>query len=226
MGQITLLLRRARRIHQTEGPTSLLRRGFAFALRQVFEYRSVWLYEYSLETVRQVAEADVMPRTADFAFHTVETNPEADELEAEGYEFRSYPFFIDARKALDRGAVAFCVFVGPELASIAWSALSQEAKDSFGEPPARVDFANHEAWTGGVWTNPRYRRMRLRTYRAFRTRQYLLDHGIAVQRSQVSRRNVANIRAAATIGEKVYAEGRYLRILWWRSWKEWPLTPE
>jgi hypothetical protein len=84
-----------------------------------------------------------MPKIDDFALKIVSTNEEADELEAQGLEFRSQ--VLNARKRLDKGAIAFCIFVGKELANVSWVAMTLEAKNSLGQPPFRVDFSNNEA---------------------------------------------------------------------------------
>ena len=40
----------------------------------------------------------------------------------------------NARQRLDRGAMAFCIFVGQELGGVGWLILSKEAHDTQGEP--------------------------------------------------------------------------------------------
>jgi hypothetical protein len=36
----------------------------------------------------------------------------------------------------------------------------------------------------------------------------------------VEKSNLAPKRPTIKVGGKIYAEGRYLKILWWRSWRE------
>ncbi|MCK4723818.1 MAG: hypothetical protein KAT75_10955, partial [Dehalococcoidia bacterium] len=154
----------------------------------------------------------------------ISTNQEADELEAGGLEFRSH--VPNGRERLDKGVVAFCAFAGLELAGISWVSVSQQAKDALPEPPYRVDFSKNEACVGDAWTNPKYRRMSLGVYRAFRTHRFMLEHGVVVKRIAFRRGSVWPEILAARIYRTRYAEGRYLRILWWKSWKEKPLTPD
>ncbi|MDY6917883.1 MAG: hypothetical protein SVP26_08080 [Chloroflexota bacterium] len=222
MQRLTFLLRRAKRIVQTEGRGPLARRALAFVMAHFFEHRSYYLYRYDLERVRSLDRASLLPQIDRLTCKMVSTNRQADELEAEGFGFRSYS--VNARRRLDSGAMAFCVFVGQELGSIAWVALDQKAKDSFNEPPVEVDFAGGEAWVGGYWTSPKHRRMGLHLYNITRTVEYPLERGFHTERYVIEKKNNPSQTAEARFGSEVYAEGRYLRVLWWRSWKERPLT--
>ena len=224
MSNVATLLARAKHIYGSEGWVSLVRRGFAFVLHQLYEYRTYYLSEYELENIRRLNEADFTPRIRDFSFRTVNGNREADELEAEGYEFRSYATNFDARRALDMGAIAFCVFAGRQLAAMGWAALTQQAFDSLNERPIKIDFSNSDAFIGAIWTSPKYRRMGLRTYRTFKLRQYLLGRGVAMTRGAIAKENIPALMGLAKIDSTIYAEGRYLRILWWKFWKERPLN--
>jgi RimJ/RimL family protein N-acetyltransferase len=200
----------------------LVRRGFAFVVGHFFQYDTYYLYEEAVENSLRLNEADFMPRIDSFTLKTISTNQEADELEAEGLEFWSHG--ANYRKRLDKGAIAFCVFVGQELASIYWVAMTRQAKDSLNERPYTVDFSNNEVCTGGLWTNPKYRGMGLIPYVSFKVRQFLGESGKVLLRGAITTGNVASQRAYAKLGPNIHAEARYLRILWWKSWKEKPLT--
>ena len=102
--------------------------------------------------------------------------------------------------------------------------MTAEAKRSLPEPPIRGDFANSQALGGGNWTNPKYRRMGLSTYVDYKTCQFLLEKGKVVRRGATAKGNIVAQRGYAKIGAKMYAEARYLKILWWKWWKEKPLT--
>jgi len=189
-------------------------------LGRFFHYETYYIVEYDLS--KDWLEADFLPRIEDFTLKIVTTNQEADELGAQGLEFRSY--VINARERLDKGAIAFCIFVGQELAYIAWLAMSQQAKDVLDEPPFRVNFSDNEACWGGLWTSPQYRRMGLGTYGAFKRMQFMRERGKVIVRGAVAKDNVASLTMGTTHGQKRPVEARYLRILWWKSWKEKPLT--
>ena len=217
------LLQRAKRIYQTEGLASLLRRALAGFTYCLFEYRTYLLVDHATENIKQMNKADLMPRAEDCALEIVLSNDEADGLETQGLEFRSQ--VLNARERLRRGAVAFVVFVGREFASIAWVAMSHEAADTLSETPVQTDFTNGEALCGAVLTKPKYRRMRLNLYMGLHIREFLLDRGIATMRGAIVKDNAASLKANDKFSPIVYAEGRYLRILWWKSWKERPLAP-
>ena len=202
----------------------LAKSSFAFVTDHLFKSQTYTLLEHSPSVIQNMSKDDLMPRVGDFTLKIVATNAEADELEDKGFEFRSCAF--NSRERLDKGAVAFVVFVGGEFGSVAWVAMSKEALDTLGEPPVQMDFARGEALTGAVHTNPKYRRMRLNLYMGLHIRQFLLDQDIAIMRGAVANANIASLRANDKFNPRVYAKGRYLRVLWWKAWKEQPLTPE
>ena len=202
----------------------MARQVFAFVMRIFFEYQTYYLSGYTAEDVRNLNEAARMPKVDNFTLKIVSTNKEADALEADGLEFRSYSRDFDTRGALDKGATAFCIFVGRDLASIGWTATTQHAMDSLDQPPFKVDFSNNEACTGRAWTNPKYRRMGLHLYGNLKRRQFLVDKGITIVRDAITTENFASPKTNPNYSPRIYAEGRYLRVLRWKSWKERPLA--
>jgi len=225
MSGLPKLFIRAKLILQTEGFVPLIRRGFPFVVERFFRCRTYYLSEHTVEDIRKLNEADFMPRIDDFTIRIISTNQEVDELEAEGFEFLEFRSPVaSTRQRLDKGAIAFCIFVERELVSIAWVAMTQEAKDSLDEPPFRVDFAKGEVCGGNVWTNPKYRRMRLSEYNRFKRLEFMMETGGVLWRRAIPTGNIAVRIGYARIGPKIYAEARYLKILWWKSWKEKPLT--
>jgi hypothetical protein len=218
MGNLGFLLRRAREIYQTEGLLPLLRQGLLFLIGYLFRYENYYLYEH---TLRARDEADFLPKARDFALKIVTTRRQADELAA-GFDFGSH--LLSARPKLAKGAVAFCLFVGGELAHIAWLAMSQEAKDSFAPLPYRVNFADRQGCTGGAWTHPRYRGKGLMVYAYFKRLQFLREKGFKSSRNAVNVANLISRRAQIRLAPRIYAKARYLKILWWDSWRETPVT--
>ena len=222
MDRLTTLSRRAKQIYRNEGLISLLRRGFRFLVYCVFEHRTYYLWGNDVEDVRSSNEADFMPKVDNFTLKIISTNQEADELEAGGLEFRSH--VPNGRERLDKGAVAFCIFIGWELANIVWVAMTQQAKDSLNQPPFKVDFSNNESFSAGSWSSPKYRRKGLQVYNNLKRFEYLLDKAVVVDWGALEKGNIGAQKANTEFGGKIYAEGRHLRILWWKSWKEKPLT--
>ena len=215
-------LRRVKRIYTTEGPLSLARRVAAFAIGHVFVYQIYYNCASVNQNYQMLSEAALKPRVGNFALMVVSSNGEADELESRGFEFRSYA--LNSRERLNRGAIAFCIFVDHELANIGWLATSQQATDILREPPIKVEFSNGEAYSGDSWTHPKYRRMGLHSYNVFRRMEYDYQRGIRLSRYAVLVRNLAQQAANEKFGDMRFGKGRYLKILWWKWWKEKPLT--
>lgn len=212
---------RVKDVLQNEGLVPLLRRGFAFLVGYFFKYETLYLYEH---TMKERNEADFLPKIQNFTFQIVSTNLKADELAAGGHDFRSYSIYTSTW--LDKGAVAFCFFVGRELAHIGWVAMTEEAKNAFEPFPYKVNFSNKEVCTGGTLTIPKYRGKGLMVYGYFKRFQYLWERGIVVSRNVVAIDNVASIKAHGKFSPKIHAKARYLKVLWWKFWKETPLITD
>ena len=139
--------------------------------------------------------------------------------------FRSFRRrFVKASGMLDKGAIAFCIFVKGEIAHIGWIALSEEAHKAVDNLPYKVDFSNNEACTGGVETITRYRGEGLMAYGHFKRFEFLTEKGIVVSRNAVAKSNIASQKAHAKFSPRVYAEASHLRLLWWHFWKEKPFA--
>lgn len=218
---LSTLFNRAKVILQTEGLLTLVVRGFDFLVSHIFKYGTFYLYEH---TIQERSEADFLPKIQNCTVRVVSTNEQADELAANANDFRSY--FIGARQRLDKGAIAFCVFVEGELAHIGWVAMTEEAKNTFVSLPFRVDFSNKEACTGGTITIPKFRGKGLMAYGMLLRLQFLGENGITTSRNAVDKGNIASQRAHAKLGPRVYAKARYLKVLWWEFWKETPFADD
>ena len=137
----------AKHVFQREGLSPLLRQGFVFLAGYFFRYETYYLYKIDIaQVLKQNSEADLLPKIRDLTLKIVFTNEQADKLAGQGFEFRSLA--MNDRKRLDKGAIAFCIFTGQELASIGWVALTQQAKDSLDEVPLIIGFSNKESYTG------------------------------------------------------------------------------
>ena len=209
------LLRKANVILQREGLIPLVIHGFKF----LFQYRVYYLYEHMM---KERNEADFLPRIKDFTFKIVSTSQQADELAADGFDLPE-DMLTNTKRRLDKGAIAFCVFAKGKLAHIGWVAMTEEAKSSIEPLPNEVDFSNKQAWNGGTATMPGYEGRGLMTYVLFKRLQFFQKKGIISSRGAIRTSNIASQRVNAKFNPKVYAKGRYLNILWWKSWKERPL---
>jgi len=219
MSRVTELIRRVKYILQTEGLVPLLKRGLPSVTGCFFKYETYYVSE---QTLQESKEADYMPKVQDFVHKIVTSNGEVNELTTEDFEFR--PWHPVYRRRLDDGAVALCIFVERQLANILWVAMTQQAKDSLNEPPYKVDFSKGETCAGDTWTSPKYRRMGLTRYNQFKRVQLQLENGMVICRGATIKRKTAGRMAAVKFGMRIYAEARYLRVLWWKWWKEKPLS--
>jgi hypothetical protein len=217
--KLKVLFGRAKRILQTEGLTALIRRGFPFLVRYFFRYENFYLYE---QMMKKRSGAEPAPKLQNATFKIVYTNQQADELLAEGLDFRSH--FINARQWLDKGVVAFCVFVNGEFAHASWVVMDAEAMRKTNQLACRVDFSSGEAYLALVETNPKYRRRGVWSYAHAKLSPFLREKGIVKLRSAVSKGNIASQRGHVKFGARPYAEAHYLKLLGWRFWKERWLT--
>jgi len=201
----------------------------------IFECKTYNLYEYH---VKQDLGSDEPLRNigaSEINFKIVSSNQEADKLESENLKFRSYPTDFNYglttyTRWLEQGATAFCTFVGTEFAAIMWIVASQETQDRIKDrtkaPGVRVNYANHEALSRGVWVNPKYRGLGL--YRGLWLHRYTLRNrdrhlagiGIDLVRSCIDLWNRTGMDLVRSVGSRQYGRAREWRILLWKAWKE------
>jgi len=127
---------------------------------------------------------------------------------------------------LDKGALMFCIFIGKELACIHWAATTREAMDSLIKVHYKVDLQNNEAYLGWSETTPKYRHLGLSQYLISEKLKFFTAMGKTTGKWTVVKGNRAPQRLTIKIGGRIYGEGRYLKILWWKSWKEKPVVWE
>ena len=218
-----MILKRVTYVLRTEGLKSLLRRGFAFLLRPIFCHETYYLLELSIQDQESVPE-DFRPDLPELTYRFVTTNQQADELATQFDDFRVRS--LNTRERLDKGAIAFCIYVGRELAYILWTATSEPGRKTFVDVPYRVDFASKEICTGSEETMPQFRRKGLKTYSSLLRYQYFKERGVTTLRCDVMKENIVSLRANARFGHRIYAKGSYVKLLGWRFWRETPLSSD
>jgi hypothetical protein len=224
MGRIADKYGKARRVYHAEGLKPLTREAAVFATGLLFLHQTYYVCANITENVERLSEATLTPKVDDFTLEIVSSNQQAEALEARGFVFRSQ--VDNATERLEKGAIAFCIFVGGELANVAWLATTQQAQDSLNEPPVSVDYAGNEAYTGSAWTHPKHRQAGLHSYSTFKRMEFSLRNGIARNLYVVGKKNLAPQAADARFGNVRYGEARLLKVLWWKSWRERPLSAE
>jgi hypothetical protein len=181
-----------------------------FLANYIFHISDYYLYEHA---IKERDETDFLPKIQSFDFQMVSSNEEADRLARCGVDFRDH--FPTARQTLDRGGVAFCIFIGGEFAHAGWVALTEEAKRTFDRIPYHVDFSNGEACTGGTLTLPKFRGKGLMKYVCFKRFEFLREKGMKISRNAVKADNIISQRVHAK-----FNPGRckvlYVRFLKWK----------
>jgi hypothetical protein len=120
---------------------------------------------------------------------------------------------------LDNGAIAFCFLREWELIVIGWAAITDEAKKSLTKIPLHTYFPGDSAFLGGGWTNPRHRDRGYWSYGYFSVLNYLHAAGVNTAYLTVNTHNYIMRRAISKFASP-YAKGYYLKILWFRYWKQ------
>jgi len=214
-------LGRAWTVLRIEGPVALLRRAIGFGLflgRGVYSQRDLYLYRHRLvERDRSL----YLPRLETYESRIVETDEQADQLAADGYEDLRQRF-IGTTGSLSSGAVAVCVFVDKRLAHVGWLATDARGKPHADPFPFDVAFDDGEACTGGTYTMPEFRGKGLMAYGYYERFEYLRKKGFRFTRNSVETHNVSSHRAHAKFSPEILGTAHFKRVLWWSSWSEHP----
>jgi hypothetical protein len=209
------LARRGRTILREEGFTAFMKRAALF-LKKSFSvnYSSYYIYENRLEGPQ------FEPKIEGASLKIVSAPEEFDRLAAEGLILLPWDIKVLKNKAA-RGAIAFCAFVGRNLAHVTWLALSEEAKNTVDPFPTKIDW-QREAWSGSSRTNAKFQRMGLYSYVYSEIFRYLKEIGRVRDRFTIEKNNTASQNTLAKFDSKVIAEGWYLKVFFWKFWKEKP----
>lgn len=217
INSVGTLLMRSKDIFQTEGFAVLLRRFFRHF---IYEKGNYYLCETAPDRLH---ESDFMPRIENHTCRIVSTNSDADELaEITGFDFRLH--FLNARRSLAKGATATCVFIDNEIAHIGWVAFDKEAQKAISPIPIEVHFHHLKAFAGNGLTTPEYRGRGLLGLGSFMRMQLTRDNGFNSLVFAIETKNTAAQRGLAKLSPRIYAKGRYIRVLWWKHWKETPCS--
>lgn len=215
-------LTRARYIYRNEGAISLLRRLFTYIFSQIFCWEEYYIRQ---NFVAELNEADFMPKVKDFTFNLITSNEMADDWAKRiGFDFRCQA--LHARRRLDAGAVAFCIFIQNHLAHIGWVGLNQKAKDSINPQPYQVNFAENHGCIGGAETASKYRNKGLMAYNWVYVNNYMKQQGITMLIDIALVTNVVVHKVQSKFPSRISAKARHIKFLWWRYWKETPLPED
>jgi len=187
----------------------------AFLARRIAYSRTAYLYQHSLA---QWDREDFLPRVTSWELRILHSNVEADCVAAEGLE-DVRDAFVFSRRSLDKGAVAFCVYVDGELAHVGWVAVDAAGKECVDSMPFPVRFDEGEACTGATYTIPKYRGRGLMPYGYFERFCYLRQRGFTTSRNSVGMNNISSQKAHARFNPTIYGIGHYRKVLRWRRWR-------
>jgi len=212
------LIARARKILKNEGLAALFGRILLLLKQNLYLSKKFYLYEHIL---KERNEADYMPKMQGFTYKVISSNSQAYGITREGFEdIRKCPVLVNVRTCLNKGAIAFCFFIGKELAHIGWIAMDEGAKNTFDNYPYHVDFSNGQACTGGTVTLPKYRGNGFMVYGYFKRLEYLWIKGYKTSRNAVNRDNKVSQKVHAKFNPRILARARYLKIAGLTFWKE------
>jgi len=125
-----------------------------------------------------------------------------------------------AERKLRGGAVAVCAFLGDELASIDWMALTKEAKRVVDSFPYPADFTAGDACTGGAFTMPHLRGRGIAAYRFSAQVAYLHARGVRACYNAITVDNIPSQRTVERYGATFDAVFRGRVLLGRRSFKQ------
>jgi len=217
-----MLFDKALKVYKNEGLLSVITSAFRYFSNKVLLYETYYLVKLTMGYKQTVQK-----RRADFAdeitSRKIVSNVQADEIAREYEDFR--PHAKNARRILDAGGIAICIYVGKELASYAWIATSKNAMKVLSHMPMYVDFDNKEFYVSYDYTIPKYRRKGLRYYKLRHNHKIFKEMGLEFEISAVRTNNYAVIKANSDRPEQmVYAKVRLFKLLGMRFWKETPMN--
>ncbi len=215
LDRLGILLKKAKVILQEEGVIPFIKRAFSFFRTFLFNYKTCYIYENTLDGPR------FTPKTQDVNLKILSTPQELDELIANGFDL-SYQDINDLKKKISQGAIPFCAFVKQDLAHITWVALAEESKREIDPFPFKIDWQN-EACSGLSGTTPNYRRMGIYSYVYSEIFRFLKEKRRSKDKFRIDKDNIASHNALVKLGSEIYAEGRTLKVLWRKFYKERPL---
>ena len=108
--------------------------------------------------------------------------------------------------------------------ALGWVAFDKEAQEAISPIPLEVHFHHLRAFAGNGLTTPKYRGRGLLGLGSFMRMQLVRDKGFNSLIYAVATKNTAAQRGLARLSPRIYAKGRYIRVLWWKYWKETPCS--
>ena len=219
-----LLYAGIRAVIKHEGIKSLISRGFVFLSHRFFLIDNYYVSNRDLTKLRDEDEKEFLPKLDNFCVRMISTNNEADELLAEGLTFGAYE--LNLRDSLDKDVISICIFVENELASIHCIADNEKSKKIVDFRPLPVNFKNGDVVGGRALTIPKFRRFHLRVYSGYLLRKYYRSKKYIKAVGSFGIKNYPALTNATRFPDlKIVAKCLYIKILWFRYYKEREIGP-
>jgi hypothetical protein len=203
-------------IIKNQGWVAIFFKGFEYLRGVVFYLGYYYICKIILTSKDNVP--DYKPKI-ECSFKFISKEDDIDELIVNKYRMN----ILDFQTKLEKGAVAFCVFVDKKLASVTWIADHEAAKQLIDPLPFVVNFEQGEVCSGSAFTDPKYRGKGLQNYIHTLMYHYLIDKGIYICKYSIEKRNAASQKVGGHFGQKIISYGRNLKILGMTFWKDLPL---
>jgi len=223
-----LVARHGWALFRQEGLTGVLSGASRFVtelLRFIYSDSQERLYHLSID------RAAAMPVNAppyNLRLCIIESRQDALKLASEGFD-NVLEVVPGVARRLDSGAVAACAFMGYELASIDWMALSDRARRVVDPAPHTVDFTAGEACSAGAFTVRKFRGRGFAACRFSLQVRYLQSRGCRVCYSSIDADNIASQRTVERYGAEfdvVFRHRRWLgRDCYERVWSKAETSP-
>ena len=205
-----------------EGVKSLCSRGYKYICHSLFFAEDFYVSRGYIQSIEEGDESRYLPKIDNYCYRIITTNQEADELIAEGFKFGAYE--LNLRTVLDKEVLAYCIFIDNELAHMICKAVTQRGKKAVDPRPFHVDFESGSAVAGKAFTVPKYRQLHLRAYSGFLLRKYNREQGINHGYGTLEVHNYPAIaNTAYNPHARIMSRCKYLRLLWFKYFKETPL---
>ncbi|MBM3156316.1 MAG: hypothetical protein FJ004_03410 [Chloroflexi bacterium] len=204
---------------KTKGLYPFVKGVLEFIMSCFFIYRRYWIYEISLP---HASRAECKPKLDNCDLRVIESVTQLKDLVAQGFQFGIYSVRLE--DDVDKGAVVFCIFVEKKIAFIRWVVTTEASMKRMCGIPYPVDFLNKEVYLSWSETSPQYRRAGLFAYSYFKLAEFFVRKGKIIAKALVDKNNLSVLKAAAKVDGKLWGEGRYLKVLWWKSWHEKPMV--
>lgn len=140
-----------------------------------------------------------------------------EELVKKGYTIGNYFKSAYIYKKFAKGQILFGIFINKKLIHTSW--LIHEKGIEF-HPPLKIDLDN-ESYVHFCITDPNYRGNGLYAYTLQKISEFLALNGKKKLKISIEKDNFSSLKGAINAGFEIKGQGKYLKILNFKHWKEY-----